>query len=145
MKMKIKSEQQNNLESKSLKSKVKEITAISLFTLAAAIASIILADLIVFPLTRFAVENVNIYNLIFKNVLMLFIIIILLLSLIRKFRKLADEGLSVIYILFYLLKRPLHYGGLFLSFLFISILLIFVLYLLFNTNYYYLYKISGGV
>lgn len=144
-KMKIQSDGQNTLESRTVRSKVREIVAISLFTIAAAVASIILADLMIFPLTHFAVRNVDIFNLLFKNLLLLIVFLFLCYTLVRRYRKLADEGLSARYILIYLLKRPFHYGGLFLSFVLISALMISVLYLLFSLNYYYLYKISGGV
>lgn len=143
--MKILSNEHNTLESKSLRSKVKEIAAISLFIVIAAAASIFLADIIVFPLTHFAVRRVDIFNLIFKNMLLLIVLVFLCYTLIKKYRKLIDEGLSGKNIAIYFLKRPLHYGSLILSFLFISSLLITILYLLFNLNYYYLYKISGGI
>lgn len=144
-KTKIQSDGHNNLESRTIRSKVREITAISLFTIVAAASSILLADLIVFPLTHFAVNNVNIFNLIFKNLLLVLIIIILIYTLIKKYNKLAEEGLLTGPIILYFLKRPFHYIGLLFSFLFISIIMISVLYILFSLNYYYLYKISGGV
>ena len=144
-KMKIQSEEKNTLESRTLRSKIKEITAISFFTVTAAAASIILADIIVFPLTHFAVKNVDIFNLLFKNLLLITILLFLIYSLVKKYRKLTDEGLSLKNILLYFLKRPFHYGSLFLSFILISSLVILILYFLFSLNYYYLYKISGGV
>jgi len=143
--MKIQINGQNTLESRTVRSKVKEIAAISLFTIIAAIASILLADLIVFPLTHFAVKRVDIFNLVFKNLLLLIVFIILCFSFIKKYRTLSDEGLTSKYIVLYFLKRPVHYGSLSLSFILISALMITVLYLLFSLNYYYLYKISGGV
>ncbi len=143
--MKIQNNDQNTLVSRSVKSKVKEITAISLFTILAAIASILLADLIVFPLTHFAVRRVDIFNFIFKNLLLIIILIILCYSFIKKYRKLKDEGLNARYIILYFLKRPAHYGSLIFSFIFISLLMITILYLLFSLNYYYLYKIYGGI
>lgn len=144
-KVKRQSDGQNTLESRSVRSKVREISAISLFTIAAAVASIALADIIVFPLAHFAVKNVDIFNLLFKNLLLLIVFAVLCYSLVRRYRKLADEGLTVKDILLYFLKRPFHYGGLVLSFIMISLLMVSVLYILFNLNYYYLYKISGGV
>ena len=128
-----------------MKSKIKEIAAISFFTLLAAIASIFLADIIVYPLTGFAVKNVDIYNLIFENLLFILIIAFLIYSFIKKYKTLSEDGMNLKTILLYFTRRPLHYGGLFLSFIMISIILIAVLYILFSLNYYYLYKISGGV
>lgn len=143
--MKIQSNGQNTLESRTVRSKVKEIAAISLFTIIAAVASILLADLIVFPLTHFAVKRVDIFNIVFKNLLLLIVFIILCFSFIKKYRALSDEGLTSKYIVLYFFKRPVHYGSLLLSFILISALMITVLYLLFSLNYYYLYKISGGI
>ncbi|HPR36136.1 MAG TPA: hypothetical protein P5120_09840 [Spirochaetota bacterium] len=141
----IQSNDNNTLESKTIRSKVKEIAAISLFIVIAAVASIILADLIVFPLTHYAVKRVDIFNLVFENFLLLMLFLILYFIFIKKYRKLSDEGLTIKYIILYFLKRPIHYGSLSLSFLLISALMITVLYFLFSLNYYYLYKISGGV
>lgn len=141
----MQSNEPDRLESRSIKSKMKEVTAIALFTLAAALASVILADTVFFPLTRFAVKNVDIFNLIFRNLLLLVILIFLVYKIVSNYRRLSEDGMKLTAILFYFVKRPLHYSGLFLSFLIISIILVTLLYLLFSLNYYYLYKISGGV
>jgi len=145
IKMKIQNNDQSTLESSTVKSKIKEIAAISMFTIIAAVASILLADLIVFPLTHFAVKRVDIFNLVFENLLLLVFLIFLCLSFIKKFRKLSEEGLNARYKILYFLKRPVHYFSLVFSFIIISALMITILYLLFSLNYYYLYKISGGV
>jgi len=141
----MQSNEPDRLESRSIKSKMKEVTAIALFTLAAALASVILADTVFFPLTRFAVKNVDIFNLIFRNLLLLVILVFLVYKIVSNYRRLSEDGMRLTAILFYFIKRPLHYSGLFLSFLIISIILVTLLYLLFSLNYYYLYKISGGV
>ena len=141
----MQSNEPDRLESRSIKSKMKEVTAIALFTLAAALASVILADTVFFPLTRFAVKNVDIFNLIFRNLLLLVILVFLVYKIVSNYRRLSEDGMRLTAILFYFIKRPLHYSGLFLSFLLISIILVTLLYLLFSLNYYYLYKISGGV
>ncbi len=143
--MKIQNNGQKTLESRSMRSKIKEIAAISVFIVAAAIASIILANIIVFPLTHFAIKNVDIFNLIFNNFILIIILVFLIYKFIIRYRKLADEGLKAKEILLYFVKRPFYYAGLSLSFIVISALMIFVLYLLFSLNYYYLYEISGGV
>lgn len=143
--MKKQNNGQNTLESRTLKNKIREIIAISIFTGAAAVAAIILADLIVFPLTHFAVVNVDIFNLLFKNLLLIILLTLLGFSLVGRYRKLSDEGLNLEYIILYFLKRPFHYGALFISFILISSIMVTILYILFSMNYYYLYKISGGL
>ncbi len=143
--MKKQNNGQNKLESRTLKNKIREIIAISIFTAAAAVASIILADLIVFPLTHFAVINVDIFNLLFKNLLLIILLLAAGFSLAGRYRKLSDEGLNIKYVIIYFLKRPFHYGALFISFILISTMMVTILYFLFSMNYYYLYKISGGL
>ncbi len=134
----------NKLDSKSFSSRVRNLISISGFIILAALLSTLLMDLIVFPLTMFAISDVPSYNNLIKLIFTLVVFFILIFSVIKISRRLKKEGHDNKHILLYLLRRPLYHLGLFLFFLALFGLIITVIYLLFSTNYYYLHRLSGG-
>lgn len=134
----------SRLESGTIKSKMKELISISLFTLIAVFLSLFLADLIFFPLAYYSVRNVDIFNILFKYSSMFLISLIMITLLFLKIRSLHRDGKTVKSIIIYVFLRPFQYMGFFVFTLFMVALIIMVIYFLFSSNYYHLHRIAGG-
>ena len=138
-------EKRNNLDNNSIVDKIKELILILIFTLISAAVAILLSDIIFFPITYYAVNNINIFNIAFIYVFIFFIITICSLLVFFKIRSLHRDGNSTGAIIKYIFLRPVQYlGFIFLSLILIGAL-IFILYMIFNYNYYLIYKLSGSV
>ena len=138
-------ENKNRLDSNSIVSKLKELILILVFTLIAAAVAIILSDILVFPLTCYSINNIDIFNIAFKYAFISFITVTFLLLLFFKVRSLYKDGNSIRDIIKYIILRPVQYLGFILLSLIIVIALIAILYIIFSNNYYLLYKLSGGI
>lgn len=134
----------NKLDSKSFSSKVKDLVSISGFIILAAVISTLLMDIIVYPLTMFAINDVPSFNNLIKLVFILLLLFILIFSTITISSNLRKEGRDKKYIILYLIRRPFYHIGLFFLIVTLAALIIAAIYLLFSTNYYYLHRISGG-
>lgn len=137
-------DERNSYESGSIRGKMKEIFSISLFTLIAVLLSLLLSDIIFFPLAYYSVKNVDIFNIVFKYIGISSIIIVLITLLFFKVRIRHRNGESVKSIIIYIFLRPVQYMGFFLFVLLLLSLLILIIYFLFNSNYYHLHRIAGG-
>ena len=142
--MKQKTSASSNLDSKTFGTRAKELISISVFTVLAALVSTLLMDLIVFPLTMFAVSNIPLYNTIIKIVITAVAGTALAYWIFSTSKYLKNNGKDIKHIILFLLKRPFHYIGLFLFVMALSGILIAVIYLLFSLNYYYLHRLAGG-
>ena len=138
------SDEKNHLESGTIKGKMKELISISLFTLIAVFLSVLLADLIFFPLAYYSVRNVDIFDILFKYSAIFFISAVMLILLFLKVRTLHRNGKTVKSIIAYVFLRPFQYMGFFIFTLLLISLIIMVIYFLFSSNYYHLHRIAGG-
>jgi hypothetical protein len=132
------------LESSAPRERFKELASLALFTLIAAAGSIIIMDIITFPLTIFAINNKNGYNYIFKYSFIIILAVLLIYLVMNKFFKMKKDGFPVKSIILYIAKKPLSYLGTAFAMIFISAILIAVIYILLNVNYIFLSKIIGS-
>jgi hypothetical protein len=131
-------------EKRRLRDRFREIATLAGFTLAVALISIAVMNLLIFPVTVFAVNHTAAFNFIVRD-LSLFIIVALLAFLVGlRVYRLRKEGLPAAEIARYLLKRPFYYVAIFFFFIITSSVLVFVLYLLLSNNYYLLYKLTNS-
>lgn len=135
----------SKLDSKSFGSRAKELVSISVFTIIAAFVCTILMDIIVFPLTMFAVSDVPSYNNLIKLIFTLFAGGVAAYAVISTVSKLKKDDRTTGFILIYLIRRPAYYLGLALFFITLSALLIALIYMLFSMNYYYMHRLGGGM
>jgi len=138
-------EKRNSLDNNSIASKLKELILILVFTLISAAVAILLSNLVIFPITYYSINNVNVFNIYFKYSFILFIIITCSLLLLFKVRSLHKDGNSAGAILAYIFLRPVKFFGFFLLSSVLVWALFFILYTIFSNNYYLIYKLSGGV
>ncbi len=136
---------ENKYERGSLKDRVKELSSLGFLTVIVAALSVFLMNLVIFPLSYFAVNNVNTFNIILENIFLLFTVLFIILLFYKKIKNLKKMGLQSASIFFYFMKRPFHYLSLLLFFIILSSLLVFTIYYLFSANYYMIYKLGGGV
>lgn len=135
----------SKLDSKSFGSRAKELVSISVFTIIAALVCILLMDILVFPLTMFAVGDVPSYN---RLINLAFIVLgggVVIYAITSTVRSLKRDNHTTGFILLYMIRRPMYYLGLFLFFIALCGLIITVIYLLFSMNYYYMHRLGGGM
>lgn len=136
---------ENRYERGSLKDRIKELSSLGFLTVIIAALSVFIMNLVVFPLSYFAVNNVGTFNIILETFFFLFIIIVIIMLFYNKIKALKKMDMSSSSILIYFLKRPIHYLSIAFFFLFLCSILIITIYYLFSANYYFIYKLAGGV
>ncbi len=134
----------NLYEKSSLKERFRELAVLALFTAAIAGLCLIVMDIIILPLSIFAIKNSDTFTYIIQKATLLTIILTLLFFLIRRVIQLKKDGLSTGATIKYLLKRPFHYLGLFLIFIIISAIIILLLYMLLSYNDLLIHNITGS-
>jgi len=122
--------------------KIKELFILAMFTIVIAVISLVVMDILILPLSTFAINNKEIYNFIIKDVSVFLIIFLLFFLLLRKILGLHRDGLTKKEIAKYLFRRPFYYFSIFLFLLFSSAVIIFILYILLSFNNNLLHKFS---
>lgn len=130
-------------EKSRLRDRSREILTLALFTLAIALISTIVMNILVYPVTLFAIHRKEVFNVIITHLSLYGVIGVLLFMLAKKIFRLRRDGLSASKILSYLVRRPAHHLGIFMVFLAVSAVIIAFLYVLFSYNYYYLFKLTN--
>jgi|GEM_PF-4787555 len=135
---------ENKYERKGLKDRSGELLTLSLFIMILAVCSVFLVDLVIYPFSVFAINNVTLYNSIFKYTILISLIVFTILYIKKKveYSQKVYSTKKEAYI--YLLKRPLHYFTLFIITGLTVSIAGFIVYTLFSENYHLLYEIGGG-
>ena len=124
-----------------LKNKLKDLYILTGFTILIAFTSLLFMDIIIFPISIFAVKNKKIFNDLIKYLSLLSLIFILIIYFLRKIYNLIKKRPPAIEYLKFFLLSP------FKSFLFFLIsiltlsLIIIILYITLNYNDYLFYKL----
>lgn len=133
----------NPLENKSLRNRLKEVFILCLAITMAAVFSVVLMDILIYPLAVFSTKNKKIFNFIIKDSVWILLIASIILYVARKIYRLKMNGVSHYKILKITWQR--------ISILIISFIIILsvvfsvaaIIYIMFNYNYYLLYKLSN--
>ena len=139
-----KSEKDGTLESTAVVERIKESGALINFTLIALVCSVIIMDIIVYPITIFAVTNTNASNFIFKYSFLTLSAGIIIYFISNRVLKLIKDGFSVSKIIIYFIKRIFSYIGIAFAFISISAVIISIIYRLLDLNNTFLSKIIGS-
>jgi hypothetical protein len=131
--------QHSHYEQKSNLGKIKELFTLSAFILISALISMVIMDLLVLPISLFAINRKSAFNFIIRDVSVFVILFILILMLIVKIIRMHRDGFTTSQIIKYLLMRPLRAMLTFLLVLVTSGIIIYLLTLLLNFNYYRIY------
>ncbi len=139
-----KTEKDGTLESTALVERIKESGALINFTLIALVCSVIIMDIIVYPITIFAVNNKNAYNIIFKYSFLTLSAGIIIYFILDRVLKLIKDGFSVSKIIIYSIKKIFSCIGIAFAFISISAAIISIIYRLLDLNNTFLSKITGS-
>ena len=131
----------NTYEKTRLKDKVKDILTLFIFIAISLIASLIVMDILIFPLALFSINNKIQFNYFIKHVTWITILALLTYLIIRRIYLFRKNGLAYNEIIKNLIAKPLKVLITILTFLIIDSLLIYLVYFLMSSNYYLLYKI----
>jgi len=125
-----------------LKNRIKDIYILASFTIIIGLVSLIWMDLIIFPLSLFALKNKIIFNQIIKYG-SLFIFFLIIFSFI--FRKISNLKLEkpTSNLFTFIFFRPIQYLILSFFFILITVLIILVLYFLLTYNNYIFYRFTN--
>ena len=130
------------LEKGRLRDRFKGITTLAAFAVGIAVISIVVMNLLTYPVTVFAVKYKNAFNYIFKYFFIIGLIALFTYLVLATVKRLKKEGLSSREIALYILRRPLYALSTVLFIIAVSAAIIALLYILFSNNYYLIYKIT---
>jgi len=131
-------------EKRSIPDRVKELAVLALFTVLIALVSLIVMDIIIYPLSYFAVTRKDAFNFIIKDVSIFIILIIMIFFFIRKLYTLHRDGLSKREIAIFFLKRPLYYSAISLTLLGLTIIITAFIYFILMVNNDLLIRLTNG-
>ncbi len=131
--------QNSHYERKSRLGRIKDIFTLSLFILVSAVISIVVMDLLVLPISLFAINRKTSFNYVIRDVSLFVILFIIILLLIRRVIRMHRDGFNISRIAKYLLIRPLRGIATFFLILITSGIIIYLITLLLNFNYYRIY------
>lgn len=131
----------NRIEKTRIWDRVNDLKVLFFFVIAAAVVSLGIMDLIIIPLSLFAVEHTALFTFIVRDVTWIAIGATLLILLVRRIYVLRKDELSIKEILSHLISKPVAVLSLFLLIIILSLILIYLIYLLLHYNSYFIYKL----
>ena len=131
----------NTVETHRIKDRMRDIFILFTFVILAAVASVIVMDILVLPITIFAVNFKSAFNFILSDLLWLVVVILLIGLLAVRVLVLRKNGLSFREILNHVAYRPFSALATFLMIMGASAVLIMIIYLLLSYNNYFIYKL----
>lgn len=132
-------DQHSHYEQKSKLGRIKDLVTLSAFILIAALTSIATMDLLVLPISLFAINRKSAFNFIIKDISVFFVLFIIILMLVLKIIKMDREGFTISQITKYMLMRPLRAILTILLIMVTGGIIIYIIALLLNFNYYRIY------
>ncbi len=123
--------------------RIRETITLCSFILAIAVLSTVLMDLLIYPLSKFAVSHTAAFNYIMKDLFWIVIISIFALLLARRIYILRKDGFSAAEILRRIGVKPLTVIAACMLVIACAGIIITLLYVLLYYNYYFLYKLTG--
>ena len=131
-------------EKRKYKDRVKEIFTLFLFTIVIAVISLVAMDILILPISIFAINQKSVFNYIIKDVLIAAVFTIIVILFLRKIYRLYKDGNSLKDIFKYLLLKPLSLFGSFLIIMLLTFIIIFLLYIILNFNNDQIYQFTNS-
>ncbi len=131
----------NTVETHRIKDRMKDIFILFTFVFMAAVAAVMIMDILVLPITLFAVNFKSAFNFILRDLLWLFVVLLFIALLAVRIIVLRRNGLNFREILNHVAFRPFSALATVLMILGASAVLIMIIYLLFSYNNYFIYKL----
>ncbi len=129
-------------EKSSFKERIKEISTLAAFTIAIAVISIVIMNLLAYPVAAFAVKQKAAFNFIFKYFVTIGIVALFAGLISITVLRLKKGGLASKDIVRYIVRRCFYSISMFFIVIAASAGVIILLYYLFSNDYYLLYKIA---
>lgn len=121
--------------------KLKEGYLLIVFIILSAIASMIVMDVLVLPLTLFAINNKELFLMLFSNFFWLSIFIIAVLILIQQIRSRKNYDESLFIKLKHFLLRPFQILLQIIIIIITGLSLFGIIYIILSYNYYFIYRL----
>ncbi len=131
-------------EKATLKVRSRSLSVLALFTIAIAVISVIAMDILILPLSLFAINHTEIFSLIIRKATLVSVVCLILFFFIRRIIQLKHNSLSGTDIFLYILRRAGHYTALIIIFISISSTLITLILYLVSSNDLLIHRITGS-
>ena len=128
-------------EKSGLKSRLKDTLILSSIFIISFIISMIMMDIIIFPIALFAINDGKVFTVIFKYSFWLLIILVLLYMILRMIFQLKKDGFPARYIFKSIIFKPLLSFFFIIAVLLVCMILILFINILYQSNYHLIYKL----
>ncbi len=135
---------ETSLEQGRFSERLREILTLAIFTVGAAVTSVVTMDIIVYPLTIFAVEKTEVFTELTRWSILVLALLYILFRILRRIYILATSGLTPLEFVRYLLGRPWSYVSLFLTILITTLLVTGIIAIILRYNSHLLYRLYSG-
>jgi len=134
--------EQSIYEKPRLKNRFRELATLAAFTLGVGVLSMIVMDILIYPLTRAAVGNPRLFTALIKYMIIIIPVLAFIVYFIKKTLMLKREGLPARKIFSLIMFRPVFHITIVFTVILLTAVIISVIYILFQYNYYLLYRLS---
>jgi len=131
----------NPIEKTNLSARVRDIRILFIFILLAAVLSAVVMDILILPITLFAIHFKQAFNFFIRDVFWIGVIAVLIALFARRVYVLRKNGLKAGEIIKHAITRPLAAVSLAFIVGFAAIVLVYCIYLLLHYNGYFIYRI----
>lgn len=125
-----------------IKNRLKEITTLALFTIAVAILSVVVMDVLVYPIAYLSIRKPRVFTFLMNYTILFLVLFSIVFIIWRRYRLLRKEGLPRKKIVSFLMYKPVYYSAVTLFVLALTTLIVGFLYFLLHYNYYLLYRLT---
>ncbi|MBN1533497.1 MAG: hypothetical protein JXA20_12585 [Spirochaetes bacterium] len=133
---------ENLYEKSRIKDRFRDLATLAGFTVAVAILSVVVMDLLVYPLAVAATRNTEVFTALIKYTIVILPVLAVMGMQARRIVIMRREGIPGRTIAAILARRPLYHLAVFFIILLFTVLIAGALYLLLGYNYYLLYRLS---
>ena len=133
------------LEKSRSSDRIRDVRNLTLFTLAIGAIAIISMDIIIYPITMFAIHSTKVFSVLVRYFSLAIIIFLIVGILARRIYFLHKNGLSAQKIVVMMLRAPLRHLASFFFALFAIALTCVIIYVLLNYNNAFLYHLSSSL
>ena len=131
----------NPYEKSGLKNRLSESATLFVFIIISLLVSLIVMDVIIFPIAIFSIQNETLFTSVVKYLFWIIITVSLLYLVIKKIYSLKKDELPTRQIIRTIISKPLSSFLLALIIIIVSLILILLINFLLQKNFYLLYKL----
>jgi hypothetical protein len=133
---------ENIYEKPRIKNRFRDLATLAGFTIAVAVLSVVVMDILVYPLAVAATRNTRAFTALIKYTIVILPVLAVIAVQARKIVIMRREGIPGKTIASLLAHKPLYHLAVFFIILTMTVIIACALYLLLSYNYYLLYRLS---